>query len=181
MTRPSPSTTTIGPAAGIARFLCGTPSVLGMAALERGLAPFGAVDPAALFAKASALGALYIRLMERALRRFRLHARLAARRCARGGHVSYAHDHAYPICQALIARGVVGDFRAPDTLRMGFAPLYTRYEDVWRAVETIRDVMASRAWDDEVFRIAREGHLIVLSRERRPLPAVQNSDQKRSP
>jgi kynureninase len=70
---------------------------------------------------------------------------------ARGAHVSYAHENAYPICQALIARCVVGDFRAPDMLRMGFAPLYTRFEDVWRAVAAIRDVVATRGWDDPAF------------------------------
>ena len=140
------------PAAGIARFLCGTPSVLGMAALERGLALFGDVDLAAMFAKASALGGLYIRLMDERCGDFGFTLASPRDDAARGGHVSHAHEDAYPICQALIARGVVGDFRAPDMLRMGFAPLYTRYEDVWSAVETIRDVMASRAWDDEVFR-----------------------------
>ena len=140
------------PAAGISRFLCGTPSVLGMAALAEGLAPFGAVDPAALFAKASALGAFYIRLMEERCRDFGFTLASPRDDAQRGSHVSYAHDHAYPVCQALIARGVVGDFRAPDTLRMGFAPLYTSYEDVCRAVETIRDVMATRCWDDDAFR-----------------------------
>ncbi len=139
------------PAPGIARFLCGTPSVLGMAALEQGLATVDGVDPAALFAKASALGAYYIRLMD--ARCGDAGFTLASPRvdAARGAHVSHAHDHAYPICQALIARGVVGDFRAPDMLRMGFAPLYTRFADVWRAVEAIRDVIATRAWDDPAF------------------------------
>jgi kynureninase len=139
------------PASGITRFLCGTPSVLGMAALECGLALFGAVDLPALFDKASALGALYIRLMDE--RCSDMGFTLASPRsdADRGSHVSYVHDRAYPICQALIARGIVGDFRAPDTLRMGFAPLTTRYEDIWRAVEAIRDVMATRAWDDERF------------------------------
>ena len=141
------------PAGGIARFLCGTPSVLGMAALERGLALFGEIDPAALFAKASALGAYYIRLMDEHCAGFGFTLASPRDDASRGGHVSYAHDQAYPICQALIARGVVGDFRAPDILRMGFAPLYTRYEDVWRAVEAIRDIMVGRAWDDDAFRV----------------------------
>jgi kynureninase len=139
------------PAAGIERFLCGTPPVLGMAALECGLRPFAEVALPALFAKVSALGALYIRLMNE--RCAGLGFTLASPRddAARGGHVSYAHANAYPICQALIARGVVGDFRAPDLLRMGFAPLTTRYEDVCHAVEAIRDIMLTRIWDDPRF------------------------------
>ena len=140
------------PATGIARFLCGTPPVLAMAALEAGLAPFAGIDLAALHAKGSALGALYIRLMEQ---RCAGHGfTLASPRddAQRGCHVSYAHQQAYPICQALIARGLVGDFRAPDQLRMGFAPVTTRFEDVWRAVDMIDDVMAARAWDDDAYR-----------------------------
>jgi len=141
------------PAPGIARFLCGTPSVLGMAALECGLAPFAEVDLPALFDKASALGALYMRLMDERCRDVGFTLASPRDDAVRGGHVSYAHDHAYPICQALIARGVVGDFRAPDLLRMGFAPLVTRYEDVWRAVETIRDVVRTRSWDNPIFKV----------------------------
>ena len=140
------------PAAGIARFLCGTPSVLGMAALESGLALFGAIDLPAMFAKASALGAFYIRLMDEHCGGFGFTLASPRGDAERGSHVSYAHDHAYPICQALIARGVVGDFRAPDILRMGFAPLYTSFEEVFRAVETIRDVMTGGAWQEGRFR-----------------------------
>jgi kynureninase len=140
------------PAPGIARFLCGTPSVLAMAALEQGLALFGDIDLPAVFAKASALGALYIRLMDERCSGFGFTLASPRDDAARGGHVSHAHDDAYPICRALIARGVVGDFREPDMLRMGFAPLYTRYEDIWFAVETIRAVMATRGWDDDAFR-----------------------------
>jgi len=66
-------------------------------------------------------------------------------RAERGSHVSFAHPDAGAICNTLIGLGVVGDFRAPDILRMGFTPLYTRYEDVWLAVETIERVMSERA------------------------------------
>jgi kynureninase len=67
--------------------------------------------------------------------------------------VSFAHPHAYAICQALIARRVIGDFRAPDVLRMGFAPLYTGFEDVWCAVDMLAAVMEARAWDDPAYRV----------------------------
>lgn len=138
------------PAPGIARFLCGTPPILAMAALERGLATFDGIDRAALFAKGGALGDFYIAAMAECCegRGFALASPREA--AARGSHVSFRHDAAYPICQALIARGVVGDFRAPDVLRLGFAPLYNGFVDVWRAVEAIRDIVDTRAWDDPV-------------------------------
>jgi kynureninase len=65
---------------------------------------------------------------------------------ARGSHISFAHPDGYRIMQALIARGVIGDFRDPDVLRFGVTPLYLGYEDVWRAVEILRDVMSEDAW-----------------------------------
>jgi len=140
------------PAAGIDRFLCGTPSILAMAALEAGLATFDGVAPEAVFAKGRALGNYAIALMDTRCvgRGFTL---LSPRDAVeRGSHVSFAHAEAWPICQALIARGVIGDFRASDALRLGFAPLYTRFVDVWRAVETIRDVVDSASWDQPAYR-----------------------------
>jgi kynureninase len=66
----------------------------------------------------------------------------------RGSHLAYAHPNGYAVMRALIDRGVIGDFRAPDTLRFGFAPLYTRYEDVWQAVVTLRDVLQTQCWSE---------------------------------
>lgn len=139
------------PAPGIDRFLCGTPSVLAMAALDAGLAAFEGVDLSALFAKGQALGDYCIDLVEAHCsgRGFTL----ASPRSGRGSHVAFAHPHAWPICQALIARGVIGDFRTPDVLRLGFAPLYTRFADVWRAVEAMRDLVDSGAWDTPDFHL----------------------------
>ncbi len=139
------------PATGITRFLCGTPPILGMAALEQGLATFAGIDREALFAKGNALGTLFIRLMEERCSNLGFTLLSPRDDAGRGSHVSFAHPHAYPICQALIARGVVGDFRAPDALRMGFAPLYNRYEDIWLAVEAIREIAGERLWDDPAF------------------------------
>ena len=67
---------------------------------------------------------------------------------ARGSHVSFAHPDGYAVMQALIARGVIGDFREPDAMRFGFTPLYLGYVDVWRAVQSLKDILTSRAWDD---------------------------------
>ena len=71
---------------------------------------------------------------------------------ARGSQVAFRHPDGYAAMQALIARGVIGDFRAPDLMRFGFAPLYLRFVDVWDAVEILRDVLATRAYDDARFR-----------------------------
>ncbi len=141
------------PAEGMARFLCGTPSVIGMGALACGLAQFEGVDLPAMFAKSCALGALFIRLMAERCAEYGFTLASPQDDRARGSHVSYAHDDAYAICQALIARHVIGDFRAPDLLRMGFSPLYTSYTDVFDAVAAIGAVMAEGAWDRPEYRI----------------------------
>ena len=139
------------PVAGIGRFLTGTPSILALAALEAGLDTFEGVALAALQAKSRALSALFVDQVEAGCGD---QVRLASPRdpSARGSHVSFAHGHGYAVMQALIARGVIGDFRAPDLLRFGFAPLYTSFEDAWRAAAAVVDVLATREWDDPRFR-----------------------------
>jgi kynureninase len=140
------------PGEGIRRFLCGTPPILGMAALEASLDLFDGIDAAALFAKGQALCDLFVALVE--ARCAGLGLSLATPRAAaeRGSHVSFAHADAWPVMSALIDRGVIGDFRAPDLLRFGFTPLFTRFTDVWDAVDVLRDVLASAAWDDDRYR-----------------------------
>lgn len=137
--------------AGVNRFLCGTPPVIGMAALEVGVDLMLEADTRALFAKSRGLCDLFVELVETQCAGLGLTLASPRDAMARGSHVSFAHDHGYPVMRALIARGVVGDFRAPDILRFGFTPLYVGYEDVWRAVEVLRDVLASGAWDAPQF------------------------------
>lgn len=139
------------PAPGIDRFLCGTPPILAMTALECGLAQFEGVDIGALFAKGQALCDLYIDLMQGLSQRHGFALASPKNPDERGSHISFAHPEAYAICQALISRGVIGDFRTPDLLRMGFTPLYTRYRDVWEAVQILADIMDSGVWDDARF------------------------------
>ena len=141
------------PGAGVKRFLCGTPPILGLAALEEALEVFAEADLPALFAKGQALCDLFIALVEDRCAGFGLTLATPRDPAARGSHVSFAHADAWPIMAALIDRGVIGDFRAPDLLRFGFTPLYLGFADVWRAVETLRDVLATRAWDDERYRV----------------------------
>ena len=141
------------PCGTIRRFLCGTPPILGLAALEAGLDLFAEVDLEALWAKGRALTELFIRMVDAGAPEFTLVSPRDPGR--RGSHVSFTHPDGYAITQALIARGVIGDFRAPDVLRFGFTPLYLGFEDVWRAAEVLREVMATGAWREE--RYARRG------------------------
>jgi kynureninase len=139
------------PAAGITRFLAGTPPILGLAALEAGVESFDGADMAALWAKSVKL--------------FDLFADLVAERCPelrcisprepdrRGSHISFAHGHAFEICQALIADGVIGDFRAPDILRFGLTPLYLGFEDIWTAVDRLRAILDTGRWREPRFAV----------------------------
>jgi len=140
------------PAPGVARFQCGTPPILSLLALEAAVDLMLEADMAAVAAKAEALSDLLIAEMASACAAHGF-ALITPRRFAdRGAHVAFAHPHAYEICQALIAEGVVGDFRAPDALRLGPAPLYTSFCDVWRAVQTLEAVMQRRLWDRPDYR-----------------------------
>jgi kynureninase len=140
------------PAPGITRFLAGTPAILSMKALEAGLDMLLAVDQQALRRKAMALTDTFIRLIEERCGGFAL--TIASPRAAeeRGAQVALRHIEGYPIMQALIARGVIGDFREPDLLRFGFAPLYVRFVDVWDAVDALRAVMSGRLWDRPAYK-----------------------------
>jgi kynureninase len=139
------------PGAGIGRFLCGTPPILGLAALEEGVELMLSADRDALFAKGQALCSAFIDLVEAQCDGLGLTLVTPRDPEVRGSHVSFGHAQGWPIMQALIARGVIGDFRAPDVLRFGFTPLYTAFADVWQAVDALRDVLATRAWDRPEF------------------------------
>jgi kynureninase len=138
------------PAEGIGRFLTGTPSVLALAALDAGLTTFEDVAMSDLQAKSRRLSQLFVDEVER---RCGPEVQLASPRDPkqRGSHVVFAHEHGYAVMQALIARGVIGDFRAPDLMRFGFAPLYNSYGEIVRAAEVLADILASREWDQPRF------------------------------
>jgi len=138
------------PADGIARHLCGTPPVLGMVALDAALDVILEADMARIREKSLALTETFVALVEQECAGHGL--TVAAPEAAhRGSQVSVRCADGYPVMQALIARGVIGDFRAPDLMRFGFAPLYTRFTDVWDAVAALRDILQTRAWDDPRF------------------------------
>ena len=144
------------PAHGIQRFVCGTPPILSLAALECGLDAFIAAERfggvAALRGKSIMLTDLFIALVEARCVGHGLVLITPRDAAQRGSQVSFAHaSGAYAIMQALIARGVIGDFRAPDILRFGFAPLYTRFVDVWDAVEQLVQVLHDGQWREARF------------------------------
>ena len=137
------------PANGVERLLCGTPSVIALAALECGIDTFDGVTMDTIGKKSRALSELFLALMRQECGNYRLESASPVAENARGSHVSFVHEQAYPIMQALIDRGVIGDFRPPNLLRFGFAPLYTRFVDCYDAVIELREVMANEEWKAE--------------------------------
>lgn len=137
---------------GIGRFACGTPPVLGVSALECGVALAVKAGPRALRAKAAALTDLFIRRVEAGPAGAEL--RLVTPRVAeqRGGHVSFSHPDGYAIVQALIARGVIGDFRDPDIARFGFSPLTLSFVQVAEAADILGEVVAQGLYDRPEYR-----------------------------
>jgi kynureninase len=140
------------PAAGIDRFQAGTPPILSLKALEVGVDLLGEVDLAAVQAKGRRLGDYFISLVEERCAGSGLMLASPREPERRGAQVAFRHAEGYPVMQALIARGVVGDFRAPDLVRFGFAPLYLRFVDLWDAVEILRQVLQDGAWDRPEFK-----------------------------
>lgn len=130
----------------IGQMLTGTQPILSMAAMEAGLDLAASADPAKVRAKVSALGDLFIELMEQRCERWGFRLISPRSGADRGGHVAFDHPQGYPIVRALIQRRIIGDFRAPETMRFGLAPLYTRFVDVWNAVDALQDIMQTEAW-----------------------------------
>ena len=152
------------PAPGITRYLCGTQPILSMVALECGLDTVLAAQPlggmAALRQKSLALTDLFIELVETRCTGHGLGLATPREHAQRGSQVCITRKTgAYAIVQALIARGVIGDFRAgdgipgqyPHILRFGFTPLYIGFEDVWKAVEHLRQVLDTGEWQKPEF------------------------------
>jgi kynureninase len=139
------------PASGILKFLTGTPSILALAALEAGLDTFDGISMRDLAAKSRALSKLFVDEVEA---RCDAQVQLASPPdpTQRGSHVVFARPEGYAVMQALIARGVIGDFRAPDLMRFGFAPLYNRFADMVGAAEILADILACREWDQPRFK-----------------------------
>jgi kynureninase len=137
---------TYEPAEGITRFLCGTQPIVSLALVECGLDVFLQTDMQTLRRKSLALTDLFIELVESRCAEFPLTLVTPRDHAQRGSQVSFEHPHGHEVMQALIARGVIGDYREPGILRFGFTPLYVRFVDVWDAVEVLHGVLATEAW-----------------------------------
>jgi kynureninase len=135
------------PAGGAARFAAGTPQILSLVALDAALDLFDGLDMSAVESKARALGDLF---MSRAVT-LGLETISPLPGAPRGGQASFSHPKGYEIMQALIHRGVIGDFRPPDVMRFGFSPLILSFAEVARAADMLAQILASGEWRDPRF------------------------------
>jgi kynureninase len=142
------------PADGIARALCGTQPIVSLALVECGLNVHHQTSMAAIRAKSLALTDLFIELVEERCAAHPLGLVTPRDHLNRGSHVSFTHPHGYAVMAALIARGVIGDYREPAIMRFGFTPLYTSYADVWDAVEILRDILDRKDYNVDAKRDA---------------------------
>jgi len=138
------------PGMGVDRLLCGTPPILGLAALEVGVDLIADIGVVELYQKSQRLSEFF----RQCLREKGVELDLVSPDdpAARGSQLSFRHPDAFAVCQALIARGVIGDLRDPDTPRLGIAPAYLRFEDMAEAARHLAEVLDSGEWQDETFR-----------------------------
>lgn len=136
-------------APGIEQLQCGTSPILALTALEVGVDLIAEIGVERLYAKSRGLSAFFLECL--AERRVDIDLVSPADSSRRGSQLSFRHSNAYAICQALIARGVIGDFRDPDILRLGFAPAYLRFADIAEAARHLAEVLESGEWQREEF------------------------------
>lgn len=141
------------PADGIRRMMTGTPPVVALSVLDESVGLLLEAGIARLRVKSRRMTALLIELVERECQGHGLTLGSPHDDGAIGNHVIFHHAEGYAIVQALKARGVVGDFRAPDCIRLGIAPIYLSYQDIWDAVQHFRAVMTNREWERDAFRV----------------------------
>jgi kynureninase len=135
------------PVSGIRRALCGTQPIISLGLVECGLDVFARTDMDAIRRKSLALTDLFIQLVEQRCEQHPLGLVTPREHWRRGSQVSYTHPHGYAVMQALIARGVIGDYREPEIMRFGFTPLYTRFVDVWDAIEVLKKILDQQQFD----------------------------------
>jgi len=155
-TAPFAMQASFSPTPGIRRALCGTQPIVSLALVECGLEIFGKTTMAALRKKSLALSDLFIQLVESVCSHHPVELVTPRPHATRGSQVSFTHPHGYAVMQALIARGVIGDYREPGIMRFGLTPLYVRYVDVWDAVETLRDIL-----DRQDYQLHAERHAVT--------------------
>ncbi|MFT5840424.1 MAG: kynureninase, partial [Flavobacteriales bacterium] len=141
------------PAPNINQFQCGTPNVISMCALDTALDVWQDVNMVQIRNKSKALANTFLELIHThsCLEDLDLCSPDDAKQ--RGSQLAFSHDDAFAICQALIEKGVIADFRAPNILRFGFTPLYTSFEDVWLAVTTLAEIVKSECYKEQRFNV----------------------------
>jgi kynureninase len=132
------------PTEGIRRALCGTQGIVSLALIETGLDIFSRTSMTAIREKSLALTDLFIALVESRCAHHPLHLVTPKAHTHRGSQASFSHPHAYAVMQSLIAHNIIGDYREPAILRFGFTPLYTRFVDVWDAVEVLLNILDTK-------------------------------------
>ncbi|MGI9370195.1 MAG: kynureninase [Ruegeria sp.] len=142
------------PGSGIERMRVGTPPVIQMAALESAMDVWDMADIADVRARSIDLTELFVKLVEASCPELTLASPRDPQK--RGSQVSFLFAEGYAVMQALIARGVIGDFRAPDTMRFGFTPLYIDETDVTKAAEILSDIMRNATWDKPEYKVRQK-------------------------
>lgn len=140
-------------APGVAAFLSGTPPVVSLSILDAALDVFADIDIVQLRQKSLALASLFMRCVKQLPALSELVLLSPEHEAERGAQLAYRHPHAFAICQALIAHGVIADFRAPDILRVGFSPLFLRYADIAHGVQVLDSIMRDDLWRDPAYAI----------------------------
>ena len=138
---------------GINRMLCATQPIISLCALEVGVDIMARADINKIREKSKKMGDVFIALAEQKFGGYGFGIASPRNADNRGSQISLTHANGYAIMQALIERGVIGDFRAPEILRFGFTPLYLRYVDVWDAVDILADIMANEIWQDPKYHV----------------------------
>ena len=139
------------PAENINQMLSGTQGIISLAVTEVGVDITARADMNELRKKSLKLSELFMQLIEQECGDYGFNIITPKEDARRGSQVAMSHENGYAIVQALIAAGVMGDFRAPDTLRFGLTPLYIRYVDVWDAVARLKDIMSNETYKKEEF------------------------------
>ena len=139
------------PDSGIRRFVCGTQPILSLRALQSGLEIYQDVSLQQVREKSMALTDLFIKLLKNECAAWELEIISPEDSSQRGSQVAVSHPEGYAVMQALISRGVIGDFRAPNLMRFGFAPLFLSYQDIHNAVKQLKQILESEEWNQEAF------------------------------
>ncbi|MEC7596556.1 MAG: kynureninase [Pseudomonadota bacterium] len=140
------------PANSISKYICGTPAILSYKAVESGLEVFKGISMELVRKKSIQLSEVFIDLIQQECGEYGFELFSPSNADQRGSQISFKHENAYPIMQSLISQGVIGDYREPNILRFGISPLYMRYQDIWKAIMCLKNIMQSNEWDSLNFK-----------------------------